>query len=62
MGQKLSRATREAEVDERWLRPQGLYPDTDEAVDLKKLRRLILEAKLAPCCEGLDESSEEEVT
>lgn len=50
MGLKLSRA---APVEERWLRPTGLYPDAD--VDLKKLRRLILDRKLAPCYEGLDE-------
>uniref|UniRef100_A0A0D9WM31 RING-type domain-containing protein n=1 Tax=Leersia perrieri TaxID=77586 RepID=A0A0D9WM31_9ORYZ len=40
-------------VEERYTRPQGLYPHPD--IDLKKLRRLILEAKLAPCFPGSDD-------
>ncbi|KAF0901496.1 hypothetical protein E2562_003483 [Oryza meyeriana var. granulata] len=40
-------------VEERYTRPQGLYPHPD--IDLKKLRRLILEAKLAPCYPGSDD-------
>jgi hypothetical protein len=41
-------------VDERYTRPQGLYPHPD--IDLRKLRRLILEAKLAPCHPGADDA------
>jgi hypothetical protein len=41
-------------VDERYTRPQGLYPYPD--IDLRKLRRLILEAKLAPCHPGADDA------
>jgi hypothetical protein len=40
-------------VEECHTRPQGLYPHPD--IDLKKLRRLILEAKLAPCYPGADD-------
>jgi hypothetical protein len=40
-------------VEERYTRPQGLYPHPD--IDLKKLRRLIVEAKLAPCFPGSDD-------
>lgn len=40
-------------MDERYTRPQGLYPHPD--IDLKKLRRLIVEAKLAPCHPGSDD-------
>lgn len=40
-------------VDERYTRPQGLYVHKD--VDLKKLKKLILESKLAPCYPGDDE-------
>jgi hypothetical protein len=41
-------------ADERYTRPQGLYPHPD--IDLRKLRRLILEAKLAPCHPGADDA------
>lgn len=41
-------------VDERYTRPQGLYVLKD--VDVKKLRKLILESKLAPCYPGDEES------
>ncbi len=52
MGNKITRRCT-AVVDERYTRPQGLYPQRD--VDQKKLRRLILDAKLAPCFPGEDE-------
>jgi hypothetical protein len=41
-------------VDERFTAPQGLYPHPD--IDLRKLRRLIVEAKLAPCHPGADDA------
>ncbi|MBA0816657.1 hypothetical protein Gohar_001296, partial [Gossypium harknessii] len=44
MGNKLGR--RRQVVDEKYTRPQGLYVHKD--VDIKKLRKLILESKLAP--------------
>ncbi|GMP90971.1 hypothetical protein CsSME_00041871 [Camellia sinensis var. sinensis] len=37
-------------VDEKYTRPQGLYQHRD--VDHKKLRKLILDSKLAPCYPG----------
>lgn len=40
-------------VDEKYTRPQGLYQHKD--VDHKKLKKLILDSKLAPCYPG-DES------
>lgn len=51
MGNKITR--RRPVIDERYTRPQGLYPHRD--VDQRKLRRLILEAKLAPCFPGAEE-------
>ncbi|AQL02006.1 Protein SIP5 [Zea mays] len=48
------RRRRRPPVDERYTRPQGLYPHPD--IDLRKLRRLILEAKLAPCHPGADDA------
>ncbi|XP_021287565.1 uncharacterized protein LOC110419025 [Herrania umbratica] len=51
MGNKLVR--RKQVVDERYTRPQGLYVHKD--VDTKKLRKLILESKLAPCYPGDEE-------
>ncbi|KAG8084901.1 hypothetical protein GUJ93_ZPchr0010g10256 [Zizania palustris] len=50
-------AEAEAAVEERYTRPQGLYPHPD--IDLKKLRRLIFEAKLAPCYPGSDDPRSE---
>jgi hypothetical protein len=47
------RRHRRPAVEECHTRPQGLYPHPD--IDLKKLRRLILEAKLAPCYPGADD-------
>ncbi|XP_010531899.1 PREDICTED: protein sip5 [Tarenaya hassleriana] len=52
MGNKLGR--KRQVVDERYTRPQGLYANKD--VDVKKLKKLILESKLAPCYPGDDES------
>ncbi|KAJ4842386.1 hypothetical protein Tsubulata_000925 [Turnera subulata] len=51
MGNKLGR--KRQVVDERYTKPQGLYVHKD--VDHKKLRKLILESKLAPCFPGDDE-------
>jgi len=51
MGNKITR--RRPVIDERYTRPQGLYQNRD--VDQKKLRRLIHEAKLAPCYPGAEE-------
>ncbi|GAB2284224.1 E3 ubiquitin-protein ligase da2 [Dionaea muscipula] len=51
MGNKLGK--RRQVVEEKYTRPQGLYQVKD--VDYKKLRKLILESKLAPCYPGGDE-------
>ncbi|XP_059662808.1 E3 ubiquitin-protein ligase DA2L-like [Cornus florida] len=51
MGNKLSR--RRQVVDDKYTRPQGLYQHKD--VDHKKLRKLILDSKLAPCYPGDEE-------
>uniref|UniRef100_A0A2N9F5M5 RING-type domain-containing protein n=1 Tax=Fagus sylvatica TaxID=28930 RepID=A0A2N9F5M5_FAGSY len=51
MGNKLGR--RRQVIDEKYTRPQGLYNHKD--VDHKKLRKLILESKLAPCYPGDEE-------
>lgn len=51
MGNKLGR--RRQVVEEKYTRPQGLYQHKD--VDQKKLRKLILDSKLAPCYPGDDE-------
>ncbi|XP_022142798.1 uncharacterized protein LOC111012833 isoform X2 [Momordica charantia] len=51
MGNKLGR--RRQMVDEKYTRPQGLY--NHKEVDHKKLRKLILESKLAPCYPGDEE-------
>ncbi|KAK7304001.1 hypothetical protein RJT34_14971 [Clitoria ternatea] len=53
MGNKLGR--RRQVVDEKYTRPQGLYNHKD--VDHKKLRKLILESKLAPCYPGDEDSA-----
>ncbi|AEE36103.1 E3 ubiquitin-protein ligase DA2 [Arabidopsis thaliana] len=52
MGNKLGR--KRQVVEERYTKPQGLYVNKD--VDVKKLRKLIVESKLAPCYPGDDES------
>ncbi|GAA0144527.1 hypothetical protein LIER_35953 [Lithospermum erythrorhizon] len=51
MGNKLGRRQ---VVDEKYTRPQGLYHLKD--VDHKKLRKLILGSKLAPCYPGDEEN------
>ncbi|XP_051151737.1 E3 ubiquitin-protein ligase DA2L-like [Andrographis paniculata] len=51
MGNKLGR--RRQVVDEKYTRPQGLYQHKN--VDHKKLRKLILDSKLAPCYPGDDD-------
>ncbi|CAN6172580.1 unnamed protein product [Urochloa humidicola] len=53
MGNRVSGRRRRPAVEDRYTRPQGLYPHPD--IDLRKLRRLILEAKLAPCHPGADD-------
>lgn len=40
-------------VDDKYTKPQGLYQLKD--VDQKKLRKLILDSKLAPCYPGDEE-------
>ncbi|KAL5200062.1 hypothetical protein ABZP36_021265 [Zizania latifolia] len=47
MGNQVGGRRRRSPVEERYTRPQGLYSHSD--IDFRKLRRLILEAKLAPC-------------
>lgn len=54
MGQKSSKPP---PVDSRYLAPQKLRNFTE--VDLRKLRRLIKDRKLAPCCPGVDSESRE---
>ena len=44
-------------MEEKYTKPQGLYLNKD--VDIKKLRKLILESKLAPCYPGDDEGCHE---
>ncbi|CAF2140722.1 BnaA02g18890D [Brassica napus] len=56
MGNKLVGRRRQA-VEEKYTKPQGLYLNKD--VDIKKLRKLILESKLAPCYPGDDEGCHE---
>ena len=53
MGNKLGR--RRHAVEDKYTRPQGLYQHKD--VDHKKLRKLILDSKLAPCYPGDEEST-----
>ena len=52
MGQKLSQARRPP-VPERFTKPCGLYNHRN--IDGKKLKKLILEGKLAPCYPGVEE-------
>ncbi|RWW12786.1 hypothetical protein GW17_00023531 [Ensete ventricosum] len=51
MGNKIGR--RRQVVDDKYTKPQGLYQHPD--IDQKKLRKLILESKLAPCYPGTEE-------
>ncbi|CAM6047369.1 unnamed protein product [Sphagnum compactum] len=55
MGNKITR--RRPAIDDRHTRLQGLYPPKD--VDTRKLRRLILDSKLAPCYPGGEEPAVE---
>ncbi|GAA0139676.1 hypothetical protein LIER_01173 [Lithospermum erythrorhizon] len=52
MGNKLGR--KRQVVDEKYTKPQGLYHHKD--VDHKKLKKLILDSKLAPCFPGDEEN------
>ncbi|XP_042026044.1 E3 ubiquitin-protein ligase DA2L-like isoform X2 [Salvia splendens] len=54
MGNKLGGRRRQV-VNEKYTRPQGLYQHRD--VDHKKLRKLILDSKLAPCYPGDDDTA-----
>lgn len=54
MGQKSSK---QPQVDARYLAPQTLCCFNE--VDLRKLRRLIKDRKLAPCFPGIDSESRE---
>ena len=55
MGAKLAKATaaRAPAVEERFTRPCGLYQHRN--IDGKKLRKLIVEGKLAPCWPGSED-------
>lgn len=55
MGNKLGK--RRSAVDEALTRPQGLYDHQD--VDMKRLRRLILDGRLAPCYVGQEEGNQD---
>ncbi|DBA84088.1 hypothetical protein WJX77_008642 [Trebouxia sp. C0004] len=54
MGQKSSKAP---QIEARYLAPQKLYCYSE--VDLRKLRKLIKDRKLAPCFPGVDSESRE---
>lgn len=56
MGQKNSKTAEP--IDSRFLAPQKLYCYNE--VDLKKLRRLIKDRKLAPCFYGIDPDSQQD--
>eukprot|EP00249_Psilotum_nudum_P031638 c46017_g1_i1 orf=2-217(-) len=53
MGNKFTK--RRPVIDDKYTRPQGLLQHKD--IDRKKLRRLILDAKLAPCYPGAEDPS-----
>ena len=44
-------------VDEKYTRPQGLWQSHHKDVDYKKLKKLIIESKLAPCKPGDGDST-----
>ncbi len=50
MGQTTSR---HKSINPELLKPQGLYSNTKD-IDLKRLKRHILERKIAPCFRGSD--------
>ena len=56
MGQKSSKTAEP--IDSRFLAPQKLYCYNE--VDLRKLRRLIKDRKLAPCFYGIDPDTQQE--
>ncbi|MEW5319526.1 MAG: hypothetical protein WDW38_010671 [Sanguina aurantia] len=43
-------------VPEQYLKPQGLYASSDR-IDLKKLRKLIVDGRLVPCYPGLEDNA-----
>ncbi|EEH54573.1 uncharacterized protein MICPUCDRAFT_19589, partial [Micromonas pusilla CCMP1545] len=51
------RSSKSGRMDDRYTRPQGLYDHDD--VDLKKLKRLIVKGKLAPCYPGKEQDLDE---
>ena len=55
MGNKIGK--RRVPIDEALTRPQGLYDHQD--VDLKRLRRLIIDGRLAPCYAGVEDGNNE---
>lgn len=48
-----------SKIPEEYLKPQGLY--SNERVDLKKLRRLILDKRLVPCYPGREDGGTPDV-
>jgi hypothetical protein len=55
MGQTVSR---QKCISPEFLKPQGLYSNNKD-IDLKRLKRHILEKKLAPCYKGCDNETAE---
>ena len=53
MGNKLTRHRHR--IDDKYTRPQGLYEHTN--LDYRKLKRLIINHKLAPCFPGVEDPS-----
>lgn len=51
MGNKIGK--RKVAVDEQFTKPQGLYEHHE--IDLRRLRKLILDGKLSPCYNGAEE-------
>ncbi|KAF6156381.1 hypothetical protein GIB67_031502 [Kingdonia uniflora] len=58
MGNQICIARRRGRIEERFTRPQTSIAQTLH-VDYKKLRKLILSRKLAPCFDGVEESNPE---
>lgn len=55
MGAKLAKVRGGLVIDERYTQPCGLYQHKN--IDGKKLRKLIIDGKLAPCYPGVEETS-----
>lgn len=55
MGAKLTKVRGGLVIDERYTQPCGLYQHKN--IDGKKLRKLILDGKLAPCFPGVEDVS-----